>query len=175
MNLCKRAGFLAVFLLLVDSIFAQQTTFQDSFLDHLVGKWVLRGELAHKQTTHDVSAEWILGHQYLRLHEISRESKTNGQPAYEAIVLIGWNQAASEYACLWLDSTSTSSFPSDGVGHAKRSGDDIPFVFKDDKQQIGFRNTFSYDKKADSWTWRLDNVHDGKGVPFGRVRLTRKQ
>jgi hypothetical protein len=61
---------------------------QDSFLDHLVGKWVLRGELAHKQTTHDILAEWVLGHQYVRLHEISRETKTNGQPAYEAIVLL---------------------------------------------------------------------------------------
>jgi hypothetical protein len=174
MNLYKRLGFAIVFLLLGDSIFAQPSTFRDALLERLIGNWVLRGELAHKQTTHDVSAEWVLGHQYVRLHEISRESKTNGQPAYEAIVFVGWDQAAGEYACLWLDSTSTSAFQSEGVGHAKRSGDDIPFVFKDDKQQIGFRNTFSYDKKSDSWSWRLDNVHDGKDVPFGRVRLTRK-
>ena len=174
MNLFKSLGFAAVCVLCVYSIFAQQSTFQDSFLDHLVGKWVLRGELAHKQTTHDILAEWVLGHQYVRLHEISRESKTNGQPAYEAIVFFGWDQAIREYACLWLDSTSTSSFGTEGIGRAKRAGDDIPFVFKDDKQQITFRNTFSYDQKADSWAWRMDNVQDGKDVPFGRVKLTRK-
>ena len=167
-------GLAAVFARLVDSIFAQQATFQDSFLDHLVGNWVLRGELAHKQTTHDVSAEWVLGHQYVRLHEISRESNTNGQPAYEAIVFIGWDESAREYACLWLDSTGTSSFSSDGVGRAKRDGDDIPFVFREANRQISFRNTFSYDKKTDSWTWRMDNVRDGKDVPFGRVKLARK-
>ena len=163
-----------MFVLFVNSCFAQPTTFKDSFLDRLVGNWVLRGELAHKQTTHDVAAEWVLGHQYVRLHEISRESNTNRQPAYEAIVFIGWDQEAGEYACLWLDSTSTSAFQSEGVGRAKRSGEDIPFVFKDDKRLVSFRNTFSYDKKADAWNWRLDNVHDGKDVPFGRVRLTRK-
>src|SRR5215472_14806930 len=109
MNLFKSLGFAAGCVLCVYSISAQQSTFQDSFLDHLVGKWVLRGELAHKQTTHDISAEWVLGHQYVRFHEISRESKTNGQPAYEAIVFIGWDEPTHEYACLWLDSTSTSS------------------------------------------------------------------
>ena len=174
MNLHKRLGFAAVFLLLGDSIFAQQATFQDALLEHLIGNWVLRGELAHKQTTHDVSAEWVLGHQYVRLHEISRESKTNGEPAYEAIIFIGWDQATGEYACLWLDSTSSSSFSSEGVGRAKRSGGDIPFVFRDTNHQISFRNTFSYDQKADSWAWRMDNVRDGKDVPFGRVKLAKK-
>ena len=174
MSRYKLLGLGALLLMLAASILAQQSTFQDSFLDHLLGNWVLRGELAHKQTTHDVSAEWVLGHQYVRLHEISRERNTNGLPAYEAIVFVGWAEPTREYACLWLDSTSTSSFGIEGVGRAKRSADDIPFVFKDDKHQISFRNTFSYDQKADSWAWRMDNVRNGKDVPFGRVKLTRK-
>ena len=174
MNHNKRLVFAALFLLFVESIFAQQTTFQDSFLDHLVGKWVLRGELAGKTTIHDITSEWVLGHQYVRLHEISRETSKNGLPAYEANIYIGWDQPAREYAILWLDSTATSGFSSEGIGRAKRSGDTIPFVFKDDKNQISFRNTFTYDQKTDSWTWRLDNVRDGKDVPFGRVKLERK-
>ena len=174
MNMNKRLGLAAVFVMLVDSVFAQSTTFQDSFLDHLVGNWVLRGEIAGKQTTHDVTSEWVLGHQYVRLHEISRERNSKGQPAYEASVFIGWDQATGEYACLWLDSTSSSSFSSEGVGRAKRSGGDIPFVFRDTNHQISFRNTFSYDQKADSWAWRMDNVRDGKDVPFGRVKLAKK-
>jgi hypothetical protein len=79
-----------------------------------------------------------------------------------------------EYACMWMDSTSTSAFQSEGIGRAKRSGNAIPFVFKDDKHRITFRNTFAYDQKTDSWTWRLDNVRKGEDVPFGRVKLERK-
>jgi hypothetical protein len=60
------------------------STFQDPFLDHLIGNWVLRGELAGKTTTHDIKSEWVLGHQYMCLHEISRETKTDSDahPAY---------------------------------------------------------------------------------------------
>jgi hypothetical protein len=169
----KFLSLAALAVVLVDSAFAQQATFQDSFLDRLVGRWVLRGEIAGKQTIHDVTSEWVLGHQYVRLHEVSREKNAAGQPAYEAMVFIGWDQSAREYACLWLDSTSTSGFSSEGAGHAKRAGDEIPFVFRDVNHQVSFRNTFSYDQKTDSWAWRMDNVQNGKDVPFGRVKLSK--
>jgi len=31
----------------------------------------------------------MLGHEYVRMHEVSRERAANGAPAYEAIVLFG--------------------------------------------------------------------------------------
>ena len=171
MNNCLK--FLTLALVFVGSVVAQQTTFQDSLLDRLVGRWVLKGEIAEKKTTHDVSADWALGHQYVRLHEVSREKNNKGQPAYEAIVFIGWDQPSGEYVCLWLDSTATG-FSIDGVGRAKRARDTIPFVFSDTNHQVTFRNTFSYDKTTGSWAWRMDNVRDGKDKPFGRVRLSKK-
>jgi hypothetical protein len=73
-----------------------------------------------------------------------------------------------------LDSTMTSGFTSDGVGRAKRHGEEIPFIFEDSKGQVTFPNTFSYDKSANSWPWKMDNVNDGKNVTFGRVNLTKK-
>jgi len=154
--------------------FSEPSTFQDPFLNHLVGDWVLRGEIAHKQTTHDVTGEWVLGHQYLRLHEISREKNSKGQPVYEALVFIGWDETSGQYACLWLDTTGTSGFPAEGVGRAKRGGNDIPFVFRDAKGQPNFRNIFTYDPQEDCWAWRLDNVSDGKEIPFARLKLGKK-
>lgn len=59
-----------------------------SLLDHLAGNWVLRGKIAGKQTTHDVQGHWILRHEYLELHEISREKNSQGEPAYEATILV---------------------------------------------------------------------------------------
>ena len=146
----------------------------DPFLERLSGTWVLRGTLAGKDRTHDVTAEWILGRAYLRLHEVSREKNDQGQSEYEAVVLIGWDAAAAEYQCLWLDSTGGGGLSAEGIAHGKRSGDTIPFLFKARDGSLSFNNTFSYDKDQDSWMWQMDNIQDGKPSPFGRVRLTRQ-
>jgi len=62
-------------------VFGQQSTFHDQLLDHLTGTWVLQGTIMGKETTHDVAAEWVLGHQYVRIHEVSREKNSQGLPA----------------------------------------------------------------------------------------------
>ena len=164
----------AIFFSLALCVSGQPAAIDDSFLERLSGTWVLRGTIAGKDTTHDVIAEWVLNREYLRLHEQSREKDDKGKPLYEAIVLIGWDAAAVEYQCLWLDSTAGGGLSAEGIGHGKRSDDAIPFLFKARDGSISFNNTFSYDKDKDSWTWQMDNVQDGKPDPFGRVRLTRQ-
>jgi len=63
-------------------------------------------------------------------------------------------------------------FSKASVGYAPRTGDEIRFLFADEKST--FHNTFFYDRKADAWEWRMDNEDKGKLVPFARVRLTRE-
>jgi hypothetical protein len=165
---------LACVCLLAGSALAQPAPIKDPLLERLAGTWVLRGTLAGQQTTHDIVAEWVLGHQYLRLHELSRAKDAAGQPGYEAIVLIGWDAAAGEYQCLWLDSTGGGGLTPQAIARAKRDGDKIPFLFREKDGAVSFNNTFAYDRGADSWAWIMDNVQKGKPVPFGRVTLTRK-
>jgi hypothetical protein len=152
---------------------AQQQGFQDVLLDRMVGKWVLTGTIAGTEATHDVEAGWVLGHQYMRFHEVSRERTEDGGPAYEAIVFIGWDEPSSRYACLWLDLTGGGGLSAGAIGHAKPSGDDIPFVF-DDGTGGAIHNTFRYNRDADSWSWLIDNERDGKRTPFARVSLSRE-
>ena len=147
--------------------------YADPLLDRLIGTWVLRGQIAGKNTTHDVVAEWVLGHQYVRLHEVAREKDGKGQAAYEAIVFIGSARPSHEYACLWLDSTGGGGLAPESIGYANHVGGEIPFVFLDGAGKISFRNTFAYDKGTDSWAWLMDNVEGDKAVPFGRVKLTK--
>ena len=52
----------------------------DSLFDHLIGQWVLRGTIARQSTTHDVTFEWMLGREYVRMHEISREKAPTEPP-----------------------------------------------------------------------------------------------
>ena len=152
---------------------AQQTTFQDSLLDHFIGKWVLQGTIDGKETTHDIVAEWVLGHQYLRFHEVSREKNSNSEAMYEAIVFIGWDTSSDQYGCFWLDGTSGNGLSNPVIGHAKRNGDTIAFLFKFSETSL-FHTTFLYDKGSDIWQWMMDDEENGKMQPFARLKLTRK-
>ncbi len=153
---------------------AQAPPVNDPLLDKLAGTWVLRGVLAGKPTTHDVAVEWVLNHLYLRLHETSREKDAAGHPQYEALVLIGWDEKAKEYQCEWLDTTGGGALTAESVGHGKREGDKIPFLWKEKDGTVSFGNTFVYDRSAGVWTWIMDNIQKGNPVPFARLTLTRK-
>lgn len=155
------------------SISAQQVSFQDSLLNHLTGKWTLQGTIAGQQTTHDVVARWVLAHNYLQFHEVSREKDQKGEPVYEAIVYIGWDEPAKEYQCLWLDVTGGGGLSAQAIGHGKRDGDSIAFLFKGTDGSL-FHTTFAYDKSTDTWRWIMDGEENGKLQPFARLKLTRE-
>jgi hypothetical protein len=148
---------------------AQQPTFHDALLDHFVGKWTLRGTIAGQPATHDVTADWVLEHQYLRFHEVSREKNQDGTPFYEAIVFIGWNAGTSQYACAWHDTYGGISPIS--LGYAERKTNTLSFLFKD-KKNI-FHTVFLYQPQRDSWQWKMDSEKNGELTPFARVTLTR--
>jgi hypothetical protein len=155
------------------SVSAQQTIFQDTLLDHFIGKWILQGAIDGNETTHDVVSEWVLGHQYLQFHEVSHEKNANGEPVYEAIVIIGLDQPSGQYACLWLDVTGGGGLSGQAIGHAKRSGDRIAFIFKGNGGSV-FHTTFLYERDSDTWQWLMDGEENGKMQPFARVKLKRK-
>ncbi|MGA2347836.1 MAG: hypothetical protein ABSF93_17635 [Candidatus Sulfotelmatobacter sp.] len=165
-------AILALLLVTSFSASAQQPIPKDPLLDHLVGNWILQGTIAGRETTHDIESEWVLNHEYLRLHETSREKNAQGQPAYEAIVLIEWDGSASEYKCLWLDSTGGGGL-SAPIALGKRGNDEIAFLFRDNKDS-GVRTRFAYNKSDDTWNWLIDNEDGGKLTSFARVKLTRK-
>ncbi len=171
MKLCICITLLALFPCCPVS--AQQASFQDSLLNHSAGKWVLQGTIAGQQTTHDVSAEWVLAHNYLQLHEVSRERNQKGEPAYEAIVYIGWDERAKEYQCLWLDVTGGGGLSAQAIGHGKRDGDSIAFLFKGADGSL-FHTTFAYDKSTDTWQWIMDGEENGTLHSFARLKLTRE-
>ena len=164
---------LAALFILAGSGPAQPSVFDDPLLDHYVGTWVLRGTIGGAATVHDVTVEWVLGHQYLRIHEVSREKDAKGQPAYEAIVFLGVDPAGKGLACLWLDNTGGGGLKGEAIGHAIPRGDEIPIIFTMGGG-VSFHTTFIYDRKADAWEWRMDEEQKGKFEPFARVRLTRK-
>src|ERR1700689_381517 len=165
-------AILALLFLTSFSASAQQPTPKDPLLDRLTGNWILQGTIAGRETTHDIESEWLLNHEYLRIHETSREKKPKAHPAYEAIIFIEWDQSSSEYKCLWLDSTGGGAL-STPIARGKRDGDEIAFLFmdKDKEKDSGVRTRFVYNKSDNTWNWLIDNEEAGKLTPFARVKL----
>jgi len=150
---------------------AQRPPVNSPLLDRLVGRWVLQGTIAGRQTTHDITAEWVANHQYLRLHEVSREKTTDGKPQYDAFIHIGWDEEKKIYPIIFLD--NFWGIGPEAIGAAAPKDNELLFVWKDEKGAVGFTNDFLYDPKTDSWQWVMDNVFNGTHKPFRRVRLTR--
>ena len=166
------AGLLLLFA--ASPLFAQAAPAPDPLLDHLVGHWVLEGSMARSpHVVHDVTAEWVLGHEYVRVHKVSRERAANGAPAYEAIVYVVHDPHTGQYGAQWMDNTDYNAFDPIGVGRAPGAeGDSIHFVWHY-SATTGFHNTFVYDRAHDQWQWHLDNDDRGARRPFARVTLTR--
>ena len=166
------AGAIAVLLALNLPLAAQEPPRPGPSLDSLVGAWVLTGAIHGAPTTHDVTGSWLLNREYLQLHEVSRERDSTGAPAYEAIVLIGWDAQAGEYTCLWLDTTGGGGLVGWAIGRGRPAGDSIPFVWHYTASD-GFHNTFVYSRAAGTWRWIMDNDAGGKLTAFARLTLER--
>jgi hypothetical protein len=161
--------------MLVGPVLADQAPvpYRNALLDRLVGHWVLRGTIAGQTTTHDVAAEWVLGHQYVRVHEVSREKDGHGQPQYEALVFLGVDPADSTgVACLWLDNTGASGLDAGSIGHAPAGADALAFRFATPDGGV-FHTTFAYRAASDTWAWRMDAETEGALQSFARVTLMR--
>jgi hypothetical protein len=174
-------GALAVVLASTAPCGAQSAAASDAVRDPLLarfaGRWVLTGTIAGKRTTRDVTAEWVLGDRYLRVHQVARERNAAGAPTYQADVYIGRDPDTQERTCVWLDSTP-GGVDAQSLGRAPAaavSGDSIPFLFRyNDGSRM--HTTFAYDRTRDTWAWRLDEEPAGKPdarEPFARVTLTR--
>jgi len=148
----------------------QQGAFTDLLVDRLAGKWVLTGRMDKGEVTHDISAEWVLAHQYLELHEVSRAKNADGLPDYQATGYIGWDAGKKIYDCVWLD--DYGSISTQFLGYAKPDGDRIAFVFQDRDDKGSFHTTFTWHPKDASWSMDMDQVSNGRSEVFARTVLT---
>jgi len=160
----------ACVILAAGMAFGQQPTLHDQLLDHLAGNWVMQGTIMGKPAIHDIQAAWVLGHQYVLLHEVAREKNAQGTPAYEAMVYVGWYQPTADYVCAWLD--TYGGMGESTIGRSKRDGNGLHFRFVD-KDSV-FHTRFVYHPDAGNWEWLMDSEEKGALKPFLRAKLTRK-
>lgn len=175
---------IAAFLLSLFHVASMQLSDTDAaaaLMNHLVGRWTMVGTLGGKQTTHDADARWVLNREYVEFHEVSRDRRPDGSPAYEAILFFAWHAKTNEFMCLFLDNTIGGGLSPEGIAHGKRSGNAIPVVFACRAgvcppglaEHESLHTTFDYQPSSDTWRLTIDDVNDGKTERFGDMTLTR--
>jgi len=143
----------------------------DSFLDNLVGKWVLCGKMDDKSLFQNVVGQWVLNGLFLELRFEATQIGKEGNPPYEAIYLIGRDSKTGNYVLNLFDTVGVTSRPVPGIGELK--GNTVRFVFTYDNSL--FVNAFTWHPKQHSWTMLLTSEEGGKTTLFAKKEMNQSQ
>lgn len=142
----------------------------DDFVDHMAGTWKIEGEVMGRPAHHEVQAEWVLNHQFLRLHEKTSSDAPAAESRYEATWFLGYDSVSERYVLHLLDVFGTRY--SETLGYGVRDGNAIRFVFE--YPDGPFHTTYRWFPEKDSWQWAMEQKDkNGKWTPFADLKLTR--
>jgi hypothetical protein len=145
-------------------------TFSDALLDHMVGNWKLTGEVMGHAAEHTVSVEWVLNHQFLRIHEKDNAPATADRVPYEVMVMVGYDNTSERYVAHWND--VFGGRVSETLGYGTRTGDEIRFVFE--YPDGPFHTTFRWNSETQQWKWLMQQKNkSGQWTEFADLTLTR--
>lgn len=157
---------LVVFLLLEVAQAQPPPALQDPFLDNFVGDWRVErnmGKRGLKQTS--VHCEWVLNHQFIEFHYGAAEAK----PEYEAFVFIGFDDAAKNYVCHWVDVFGGKDSE---LGRGKIDEKLLAIEFKFGEGEL--TNKFTFDPQKKTWTSLIRQIEKGEWKTFAEERWTKK-
>lgn len=124
------------------------------------------GHSAH----HDVEAEWMLNHQFLRIHEKTAANAPPDEHLYDAIWFLGYDPTSERYVLHLMD-VFGGRF-SETLGYGTRDGNAIRFVFE--YPDGPFHTTFRWSPEPNSWQWLMEQKNkEGKWTQFADLKLTR--
>ena len=144
-----------------------QASFEDNLIAQLEGNWLLTRKIRGTEVQNQVSAKWVLNHQFLQVHM----KDVKEPPAYEAIVLIGYIHATKEYVAHWVD-TYGGRFSAVGRGTRTANAIEFKFAYPDGP----FFNTFTWNPDTKQWIFRLESQDSNGGRQlFALDTLVRQQ
>src|SRR5579864_1275023 len=93
----------AVLLLPVSLLAQAPSEWHDPLVDRMAGTWKLEGQVMGKEAHHEVRADWVLNHQFLRIHEKTAANAPNNEHGYEAYWFLGYDSISERYVLHLLD------------------------------------------------------------------------
>jgi hypothetical protein len=162
---------LTAIVLLPVSLAAQAATeWQDPLVDRMAGTWKLEGQVVGRVAHHEVHADWVLNHQFLRIQEKTSASAPNTERPYEAFWFLGYDPISERYVLHLMDVFGARY--SETLGYGTREGNQIRFVFE--YSDGPFHTTYLWNPEKDTWQWLMEQKDkNGKWVPFADLKLTR--
>ena len=125
--------------------------FEDSLLDKMVGRWKITGTILGRPIQQDCDVEWVLNHQFLKVHFVAAEDEklpgSAKETRYEALVFFGYDNMSERYVAHWLDVYGGRFSEALGYGH-KEGTNSIRFIFEYD---VPLHNTITWDPMNGRW------------------------
>jgi hypothetical protein len=132
----------------------------DPLLDKLIGDWNVERKFPSGRIAKNlVHVEWVLQHQFVQLHY----HDTAAPPAYEAIVLIGYDSIGKHYICHWADKFG-GDYSTDGFAPRDEGSNTMEFKFAFHDGEL--TNRFSFDPQAAAWTSTIRQIEKGEWKLF---------
>src|SRR5580692_7160029 len=97
----------------------------DGLISNLKGSWKLEGKVVGNDAHHDVQADWVLNHQFLRIEEKTSANAPAGERRYDSIWYLGYDPVSERYVLHLMD-TFGARF-SETLGYGVRDGNQIKF------------------------------------------------
>jgi len=136
--------------------------FYDDLLDHLVGKWEVTATAFGQTFKLDREAEWVMGHQYLRIYEKSREVVPWLKTSFERTIFIGYNHGSKRYLVYEL-TVHGGDVPHEPEGfyYAERTGNELKMAMTKGAEVVGYQR-FTWEPESKSWRFQGGRLIAGK-------------
>jgi hypothetical protein len=146
------------------------TGWHDELADHMTGTWKVAGNVMGHDAHHAVEAEWVLNHQFLRIHEKTDATASSSEHQYEANWYLGFDPVSERYVLHLLDVFGARF--SETLGYGVRDGSSIRFVFE--YPDGPFHTTFRWSQEKDTWQWVMEQKNKkGAWTQFADLTMTR--
>ena len=126
----------------------------DDLVEHMTGSWKVRGQVMGRDAHHELKAEWVLNHMFLRIQESTSTDAPTSEKRYEAIWFLGYDPVSEKYV-LHLFDVFGARF-SEMLGYGTRDGNSIHFTFE--HPDGPFHTTFRWSPESGGggWQWLME-------------------
>jgi hypothetical protein len=142
----------------------------DDLVDRMAGTWRLEGDVMGHEAHHEVRAEWVFNHQFLRIQEKTAAGAPKTEHAYDAVWYLGYDPVSEQYVLHLMDVYGARF--SETLGYGVRQGNEIRFVFE--YPDGPFHTTYRWNSEKETWEWLMEQKgKNGNWAPFAHLKLTK--
>jgi Protein of unknown function (DUF1579) len=142
----------------------------DDVVERMAGEWKVEGQVMGRDAHHLVEAEWVLNHQFLRLHERTATDAPAAERRYEAVWFLGYDPVSERYVLHLMDVFGARF--SETLGYGTREGNHILFTFE--YPDGSFHTNFVWHPEKNAWEWMMEQKgKDGRWSQFADLNLTK--